>query len=236
MRKVWLGIICLIAACSEPAPSVHKCRTYYQSGELKSEVPCSPGDNIFDGELKIYSKKGEVKEVHYFKGGVEVDTARFYYTTGGSDELRRLLPYQDGVPEGLCVWFTRDGELEKTRVYKEGLAEGEGIHYYPDSSHKALFTYRQGMRDGPFSILRENGRPYITGSFDENLMDGQVSFYDEKGRITDVRNWSQGVNLTFNPKHKRYNLKGEYGRAAGGVRGPGFVITFDINEVKIKHK
>ena len=102
-------------------------KTYWENGNLKSEVP--------------YKK-------HYGLGWKKVKTtltphgiAKEYYESGA---LKKEDPYVDGKREGTLKLYAEDGTLEATAQYKNDLRNGATTYYDLDGSVMEVENYKDG--------------------------------------------------------------------------------------------
>ncbi|MBT30452.1 MAG: hypothetical protein CMO01_12405 [Thalassobius sp.] len=138
-------------------------RTYYDSGELKEEVPL----DLFKkhGELKQYYKNGNLKltsnwlngtkqgeAIEYFKNG-KIKTHGFYendkphgqfkqYDSLGN--LHMLYEMKNGVDDGVMQEFYSNGNIFFEGLKKNGKPEGKAFEYYRNGKIHKRFFYKEG--------------------------------------------------------------------------------------------
>jgi antitoxin component YwqK of YwqJK toxin-antitoxin module len=76
------------SGCSDPDQI---CTVLYDSGELRSKVPCPNG--VSHGQMEIYSKNGALWCTKEYIDGEVQDTMRFFFPSG---EVQRTVPMKDG--------------------------------------------------------------------------------------------------------------------------------------------
>ncbi|RMG24912.1 MAG: hypothetical protein D6730_11790 [Bacteroidetes bacterium] len=181
--KTWIFLLAVILmACS--GGEVSTCKEFFPDGTLSMEVLCDQ-NGTYQGEMRMYHENGNLKAIRHFADGKEQDTARYFYQF--SDQLMRLIPITQDLPNGRLQWFRQDGSLQKEADYLLGELHGEEIFYYPDGKQIAeKYSYQNGQMYGPYVQYRENGLPIKEGFYFNRLRFDQWKFYDDKGEISHV--------------------------------------------------
>ena len=94
-------------------------RTYYESGELKTESPYE--NDKKEGMARVYYKNGKLKQEDPYKNDKLEGMARAYYESGG---LKAEATYKNGKYEGMARVYYKNGNLWKERPYENGKLEG----------------------------------------------------------------------------------------------------------------
>ena len=89
------------------------CTTYYDSGEVRSTVPCP--DGIRNGTMSIFHKSGTLWNTKEYVNGMVQDTMRFYYSRTG--DVLRAVPMKDNEKHGRAVEYDKKGNLVKVIHY-----------------------------------------------------------------------------------------------------------------------
>ncbi|MEL6591049.1 MAG: hypothetical protein AAFQ68_13255, partial [Bacteroidota bacterium] len=92
------------------------CTEYYDTGEVKSTVPCP--DGVKNGTMRIFHKSGTLWNSLEYIDGVVQDTMRFYYSKTG--KVLRAVPMKDGKKNGRAVEYDKKDQIVKTIDYKDG--------------------------------------------------------------------------------------------------------------------
>ncbi|MEL7341353.1 MAG: hypothetical protein AAGM67_12800, partial [Bacteroidota bacterium] len=79
----------LLLACNSKRDWI--CTDYYDTGEVKSTVPCPEG--VKNGVMRIFHKSGTLWNTLVYVDGVVQDTMRFYYSKTG--KVLRAVPMKD---------------------------------------------------------------------------------------------------------------------------------------------
>jgi len=99
-------------------------RTYYESGELKSEIPYENGKK--EGMVRVYYKSGKLMQDDPYKNDKKEGIAKAYYESG---ELKAEAPYKNDKYEGIARIYHKNGNLWKERPFENGKLEGMEIVY-----------------------------------------------------------------------------------------------------------
>ena len=76
---------------------------------------------LLNGELKQYYSTGKLKEVIPFKNGVQDGVGKLYYQSG---ELEKKLQYKNNKFHGFYKEYHKNGKLKTSGWYENGLEEG----------------------------------------------------------------------------------------------------------------
>lgn len=229
------------------------CRSYYDTGELESEVDCSSWNQEYNGEMKMYHQNGKLKAIRNFTNGVEVDTSQYFYEDGIT--IERSIPMQEGIPDGEAFWYYENGNIRQKVDYQQGYMWGNYVSYNPDKTRKkegtfyrdfkwgtwisygendmpyAMFDYQFDKIEGSFAVQNELGLPLVTGSFKSGLVDGEVKYFNNEGAIIKVENWVMGTNQDYKSIH---NLKESYPEGEAEFYAGGKRIIIKGEEVTIQ--
>lgn len=117
-------------------------KTYYSSGELKSEGFINE-DSLREGTYQEYLPDGQlVRSIEYLDGRPHGR----YVTFSNTGDTVSVHDYQEGLPVGRFRWYRPNGQLqqegEKVRDHTEGIARA----YYEDGTLQSLLNYRRGQK------------------------------------------------------------------------------------------
>lgn len=168
---------------------------YYENGKKEREGTYLAGD--FDGDYTSWHENGNKESVGEFYKGQRNGTW-YYYKSSGILEVSVL--YKNGA--------------ETKRKYNEGTFK----EYYDSQIPKSEYTYENGMKNGPFTEWYELGQ-YVQvpgtkedmemgimmreklegtqvkmqGDYVNDKLEGEVIYYNEKGLITKIEVYEDGV-------------------------------------------
>ncbi len=171
-------------------------KSWYPTGELRSELEFVEG--LPQGRMIIYYPNGRKEFEGPLKNGERHGT---WFQFNGDGSVHRRLSYLNG-------------ELKE-----EVRENGTFTEYYPDEKPRSEITYRKGKKEGPFVEYHDTGewvivpRPAdpvtgeradvmrelkgqtkkIEGRYKNDLLDGEVREYDERGRLLKVTTYEAGV-------------------------------------------
>lgn len=126
------------------------------------------GKLIIDGKYKNGEKDGkwtlweEDGTWRYWTFVEDVKWGKTYEYLVDSLEINHVVgQYENNLEAGLWKWYDKDSVLYKTVIYSEGMLTGEYIEYF------------------------KNGNVKSKGNLINGKYDGEVIFYNEKGKIID---------------------------------------------------
>ncbi len=155
------------------------------------------GSRIFEGE---------------FKDGKEVGIFNYYYPDG---TLKIRNTFTD--PGRYCKHeaFDRQGRLLATGFYNQKNRDGEWRYYSQEGKLVKIAGYRMGIKEGTHVVFNSNGdtaeisnwkdnrrhgrwwkrigeKGWITGRYENGLMQGRLVEYDNEGRLVSDGNYLNG--------------------------------------------
>lgn len=194
--------------------------TYYPNGQLAEREHRVEGE--LHGEMKSWFDNGTLKsEANYVKGQPE-GRMTFYFPSGKKEiEGQVVNGDRDGVWYYFNADGTIQLQVLYARgiLVKERKENGTFKEYYDDEQLKSEITYVKGKREGKFTEYYDNGqwlmRPVPAdpnlgtpadvqrvlegqikkreGTYMNDLLEGEVKEYDEKGKLVKVTRYVGGV-------------------------------------------
>lgn len=168
---------------------------YYPNGQKEREGTCRLGD--FDGDFRQWHENGAKESEGKYVKGQKHGTWYFYHSSGRLE---------------MSVLF--DHGTEKKRKYDTGTFK----EYYESGIPKSEYTYENGQKNGSFTEWYEIGQfvqvpgtkedlelgiAYreklegtqirIQGDYVNDKLEGEVIYYSEKGQITKIEEYADGV-------------------------------------------
>jgi antitoxin component YwqK of YwqJK toxin-antitoxin module len=170
--------------------------SWFESGKLKSESTYVNGEA--EGTMVFYFPNGK-KEIEGKVVNGNRDGVWFYFNDDGTIQLQML--YASGVLKK---------ERKENGLFKE---------YYDDEQLMSEVTYKKGKREGAFKEYHDNGTWLIkplpadpisgapadmdrvlegqtvkrTGTYVNDLLEGEVKEFDAKGKVVKVTRYLAGV-------------------------------------------
>jgi antitoxin component YwqK of YwqJK toxin-antitoxin module len=168
---------------------------YHENGKKKREGTYEA--DSFEGKLKQWFENGTLEIEGQYQKGQQFGTW-YYYEMNGT--LKMAVLYKNGT--------------EVKRQYQEGTY----TDYYDSGIPKCEYTWENGKRTGPFVEWYDQGqfvqvegtkedmevgimmreklegqRKKCEGDYIDDKLEGNITYYDEKGNITKIEVWSDGV-------------------------------------------
>lgn len=127
-------------------------KTYYDTGELKCEIPVK--NNVKHGVVKCYYKSGALQVQFTMNNNKEDGITRFYYENG---KLKSEAPFKNGKKEGTVKYYYENGAFSSETQYKNNKRNGKEIKYNRDGS---IFAIVINKDDNVISGECGNGRKW----------------------------------------------------------------------------
>ena len=193
---------------------------YYPNGKLAEREHRVKG--VLNGPSTSWFDNGRVKIESTYENG-EADGAMTFYFPSGTKEIEGKLVNgsRDGLWYYFNEDGSLQLQMlyEKGELKKERKENGVFRDYYDDERPKSEETYRKGKREGPFKEYHNNGQWLVKpmpadpvlgtppdmqrvlegqtvkreGRYLNDLLEGEVKEYDEKGKVVKVRKYVAGV-------------------------------------------
>jgi antitoxin component YwqK of YwqJK toxin-antitoxin module len=206
-------------------------KEWHESGKQKVEANVVDGSPdlteiaqttwLFSGKNSVWDGEGRlIAEITYEKGALH--TPSLYYYPGG--ELKRSVPYTQGLIEGDVCTFDEKGTLLEKISYKKGAREGLATRYFTptqlqyreeylaDRLQNASYFDLQGkllseIKEGKGVQSQYAGGLLVTEvEFQEGVPQGQVRHFDQNGHQTSSysvkEGKKEGEEIEYYPKKK----------------------------------
>lgn len=169
-------------------------RTLHSTGKIKTIGGFRNG--IPDGVHREYDTAGTVVSGAVYTMGIlsaegitdpsgkKQGPWKTYYSNG---QLKSEGNYLNNLKEGVWKYYHQNGVLEQTGRYTRGLQEGEWRWYYDNQSLRLSEYYYRGERDGESVEYDFDGNVIASGSYVEDLREGDWIFdygdYRQQGKF-----------------------------------------------------
>jgi len=196
--------------------------TYYPEGSVAEKQLFVKG--VQHGETKSWFENGKLKSEAIYMNGEPEGKMVFYFAKGpkeiegqmvnGSRDGQWIYFNEDGSIQ-LVVLYA------KGNLVKERKENGTFRDYYDDEQLKSEVIYKKGLREGPFTEYYDNGRWEMktmpadevrgtpsemertlvgqskkrTGVYLNDLLEGEVKEYDEKGKLVKTTQYIGGEEV-----------------------------------------
>lgn len=152
--------------------------------------PSAQTDWLFDGISKVYDEKGNLTAQISYKNGVLHGDSITYFPDGIE---KRIVPYEDGVIEGILIEKHENGSAYISTTFKKGQKQGKSTGYF--------------MQGG---LLFEE--EYV----DDLLLNGY--YYNPQGKIISKVQDGQGFRSIFKGNALNYVVQVQHGFVEGNVK------------------
>ena len=180
----------------------------YSNGKLHGEQKTWFPSSLLRSEAIFADDNAHGKMIHYFPSGKKELEGNML---NGRRDGTWIHFNNDGNIHLFLVY--KQGEL-----VKEKRENGTFMEYFPDEKPKSLVTYKKGKKEGSFTEWHNNGdwvmerippdatgtesnemervlkgqTKKLEGTYKNDLLEGEVKEYDEKGRLLKVTTYAAG--------------------------------------------
>lgn len=150
---------------------------YDEKGRIKNLITYDK--NLKNGVAQNFDTLGNVIEEFHYKNGLIQGEKKVFYETG---ELKETIPFVDGKESGESFEYDEKGEIITEKIYDGGFLKNKKEINRIDEN---------GNKTGYWRELHPNGKLKSEINYKEGEIVGLLKEYDEKGRITEVKNYYQ---------------------------------------------
>jgi len=167
---------------------------YDEEGNIKMEINYARGKK--NGVRKTY-RIDEITE-EYFENDIKQGVTNIYY---GDGTLKKTIPFEDGLENGLAMEYGRDGRIITLIRYKSGfITQREMINRYDAANRK----------DGPWKYFYPNGQVMREGTYRHGKEEGYFKEYDLEGNLVTTSKFSEGVIQEDVAELKKLEVRKDY--------------------------
>ena len=186
-------------------------KEFYETGELKKEFAINQGE--IEGKVAEYYKSGNLKELHYFKKGVQTDSSFFFYEQP-INKIKKVVHWLNNDSTKITEYYSNDNVKARGGRYK-GIRVGKW-NLYNESGHlDATYEYKrikakeylnQTWYFGQKGDTLSKGNSYYFNSFNDIKLDDvrfyfflNQPFFSSKSRVSLIipRNQNSNFNEDF---------------------------------------
>lgn len=195
--------------------------TYYENGQLGEQTNFNHG--VKDGEWKKFFDNGKPWVDAYYESG-NLHGKFIMYNEDGKRKYQGT--YHKGIRTGVWLIFNENGSVKTQDVYENGVLKrqkyenGEFTEYYENDIPKSVYNYKGGKKQGEFKEYYNKGewvqtevpgkmgepdelKEELTGTqlrvmgwYNNDNLNGKVTYYNEDGSIERVEVWEEGVKVS----------------------------------------
>jgi major membrane immunogen (membrane-anchored lipoprotein) len=183
-----------------------KCKTYYDSGELKTEYDCSKKSNELIGDYAEYYKNGTLK----IKG-----------------------TYATGKLNGDYIKFDENGDTLFLHKFEQG--KQKDCFAYKENYRKTFFPYMNGQIHGKVLGFNKGGGLIEEVTYSKGKINGISILYDEDGRLFSFSCYDSTETLWYKALFRGDSLVKEEGYPFRFLMLPSDSLCFlDAYETKVQ--
>lgn len=185
-------------------------KNYHRNGKMKIEG--NRKNFQLDSVWKFYSENGRLTKTINYKEGKK-DGFVCNYDTAERIVSREV--YVNDIKQGLTTHFYPSGKTKQTTPYVNGKPDGTSYELSEDSLVIAIYKYKNGILQSADRVNRKDAEGnkqgiwkefYNDGSvkkeerYNDNLLDGYVKQYDEKGNLKKTEKFNLGKQILNAPE------------------------------------
>lgn len=195
-------------------------KNYYKNGNIKIEG--NRKNFQLDSIWKFYSENGRItKSVNYLEGKKNGFTCTYdtseriilketfvndikqgnTYTYYRSGRTKLITPYKNGKPDGFAYEYSEDSLLISIMKYQGGILANIERFNRKDDAGKKQGVWKEFYTDGK---LKEEKR------YKDDLVDGYVKTYDEKGNLKNTEKFNNGKQVKNAPELAKLDVYKDY--------------------------
>ncbi|ROH96388.1 toxin-antitoxin system YwqK family antitoxin [Chryseobacterium daecheongense] len=105
--------------------------------------------------------------------------------------------YKDGLQEGTCKQFYKNGQVKEIAEWKKGKLEGDAVFYFENGKIQAQGEYKKGYKVKEWSYFDKDGKLTAKETFrngEKNIYDNSstATFFSSTGVVTEISNYKFG--------------------------------------------
>ena len=197
-------------------------KRYYENGMLKSVQVYETGDI---SSVKLYSQDSKtVIAEGNFRGKAKHGMWKLYK----DGKLLTEEVYKDDKKHGMTKTYS-DGNVIEEIPYNEGKIDGVHRYFLPNGKLYSETSYKNGIKDGAYKVYEGNSSPVIFGTYKKGKKDGDWTSLDEKGNVSEVLKYKDGVLTNKKEINKERNRRfEERERSKGTILEPNEVLGVEV--------
>jgi len=167
---------------------------YYKSGKMYFQTPVrSLNPDVYsDGEIRFFSESGDKIKTITYQNGVENGLAVYYYSDG-KEQLQGN--YTDGKKSGIWKQWDPDGKYG-IGSFANDLPEGKWTFYYADGSLRSEGKFHNGIQSGVWTEYTETGDT-AEGTYLNGLPEGTWVCQYKNKKPCYIGSYSKGLKDGF---------------------------------------
>lgn len=124
--------------------------------------------------------------------GVKHGNCKWFYRNGQPHEL---VPYKDGIMDGLAHMWWENGNVMTDAFFKEGVAQDTVTQYYENGHRQRQYFIVDGKLNGFFKEWHENGNPKLSTTMKNDFFVGKYETWHENGQKASESEKHMGMDV-----------------------------------------
>jgi antitoxin component YwqK of YwqJK toxin-antitoxin module len=156
-----------------------KMKRFYETGELKAVLDYD-SRGVYAHARLFYADGQLAAEGRYFNSFKDSTWAYYSYY---NHALTATEEYAKGLRNGLTQHFFSNGNPSEKISWVNNTKEGPWEQFFTGNGIKLKGYFHEGKLQGDFGVNYESGKPYLKGSYQNDLREGVWIFYKEDGSV-----------------------------------------------------
>ncbi len=175
-----------------------------------------------------YKKSGKIESVFNYIDGERTYSYKLYYDGGPLREEGSVVKKKTAGP---FIQYYSNGMMKFQGTYINGLLEGRAkTFYYEKGNVFEDFVYKNGVENGPYVSYHPNGKVNLEGKYKDGKLDGYYKMTDDAGILA-----QEGQYVKGNPEGDIlfYDIKGKLDKVTSYKEGKKVKTTYKQGFMKI---
>lgn len=203
MRNLYLILLACSAGILTSCDKHEKRETKYPNGQVQEQFSVLETENgsfIKDGEYKKWHFDGQPESSGTYDKGKQTGNWKYWYNNG---QLKKDCNMSmDSLDGSFISWFP-SGQKEMEGKYNMEQPTGPWLGWYENGQMEYKRNYSaQGKEDGLQMEWHESGQKVCEENYAEGVREGDMKFWDTKGKLCGFRTFRKGVDLSLPAVYK----------------------------------
>ena len=178
-----------------------------ENGQKRSEGTYKDGKE--DGLWTHWDNEGSKYEGKVIRKDEEDGIFLSWYETKKKEKLKSYNTWKNGKPNGLLVYWYRNGQKKSEGTYKDGLADGLHTEWYENGQKKSEKAWKYDSADGLHTEWYENGQKKSEKAWKYDSADGLHTEWYENGQKKSEKTYKKDFTGLWTHWHKNGNMQYE---------------------------
>lgn len=203
MHTLYLILLACSAGILTSCDKHEKRETKYPNGQIQEQFSVLETENgsfIKDGEYKKCRFDGQPEITGSYNMGKQTGNWKYWYKNGQLKQDCNMT--MDSLDGSFISWFP-SGQKEMEGKYNRGQPTGPWLGWYKNGQMEYKRNYSStGKKDGLQTDWYEDGQKACEENYAEGVKEGDMKFWDTKGKLCGFRTFRKGVDSSLPAVYK----------------------------------